>query len=149
MWRLLLSGLLCVPALVLLALASLNDSSTHLPFESAAPIVAVARAEAPSITISLPPTRLLAAPGQTDLDGWELASIGYLAATPAAREPARPHQRPMLHARAAVRRDAAQTHMAQATLPPQQQTLLVRVGRWFAEHQAPKIWSPGGGEGAG
>jgi hypothetical protein len=159
MWRLFLSGLFCVPALLLLAVAAPHDRAWKVVHKIAAPspedaIVApspaLARPESPAITISLPPTPFLMASVQTDLDGWEIAASEHLVIATAVYEqpPTHPKAPRVSHQRAA-RHDASPTVVAQATLQAPQDTFWTRLARWLVQHEAPKVWSPAAGEGAG
>ncbi len=144
MWRLFLSGLLCMPTLVLLAIAPRYASTVHLD-PLIAPPAAVAGAEARPISISLPPAPSPAPTIQTEV---EFGSAEYLPAARAGHEPAPPRPKPVqaIHAKSAVRRD---TGVAQTPPQPTEDTPWARLGHWFAQHEAPKVWSPGGGEGFG
>jgi hypothetical protein len=151
MWRLLLSGLLCVPALVLLIVAprdARNQYAMDAPFK---PFPMTTVADAPVITVALSPALLQGDPLRTDPDSWELALADDLAAAAVAKEPVPPPSKPtrVLRARAAVARNGREIAAAQATPLPPQDTPWARWVHWLAQHQAPKTWSPGGGEGAG
>lgn len=68
MWRLVLSGLLCLPALVLLLL-SRNDDTSHVSRVTfATPPVA-------AIQVSLPPSQFPAEPGLPDPGTWDNAAL--------------------------------------------------------------------------
>jgi hypothetical protein len=148
MWRLLLSGLLCVPALVLLITAPRDAHNQHV---QDAPILPLATAaEPPIVTVSLSPALLRGEPSRTGPAEWELAfAEGLAAAVPA--DPTPPHWKPtrVLHARRPVPRDALPLAVAPPGQPPPTETAWARLVHWLSQHQAPRDWSAGGGEGAG
>ncbi len=75
MWRVLLSGLFCLPALVLLWLG-LNDHSSQVSNAPvAASVVAEVNTVAPVIHISLPPVQFSTEPTLPDPDTWDSAGL--------------------------------------------------------------------------
>jgi hypothetical protein len=148
MWRLLLSGLLCVPALVLLALERPIDPALHVV---RAPVAATPAAttggERQPIVISLPRTPF---PG-SNLTALQEAANETFAVAPEASQPApsRPKPARALHARAAAHRQPSAVVVAQPGPQEPPDNLWSRLARWFARHEAPRVWAPNGGEGAG
>jgi hypothetical protein len=141
---LLLSGLMCVPALIMLAFGGLHDAGTHPEMVTVAPAQVAALARPPLITISLPRAPLQAEPRSTDLSK-ELLGNGSLTAALAPPEPAPSRPRPprTLHA---VRHSASSVVVAQ-TVEQRPDTLWARVGQWMAQHEPAKAWPSGGGQG--
>jgi hypothetical protein len=76
MWRLLLSGLLCLPALVLLVV-ELEDRSVpgSRAVDSPAAGIAAPHAAMPTLQLWLPPVQLSTGPGLPDLGSWEPAGL--------------------------------------------------------------------------
>ncbi len=150
-WRLFLSGLLCVPGVVLLAVTPPHDRASYVEHASFAGSAAIPHAEGPAITISLPPTRFLAVSVATDLDGVEAGLIENPGAAPAVREPVPSHPKRVrvLHARKTDHHEGGAIAVGQAAPQRPRETFWARLGRWFNQHEAPRVWSPGTGEGAG
>ena len=138
---LLLSGLMCVPALIMLVFGGPHDAGTHRETVAVAPAQVAAVARPSPITISLPHAPLQA----TDLGAGELSWNGSLSAapTPAEPTPSRPKPLRTLHA---VRRSAGSVVVAQ-TIEQRPLTLWARVGLWLAQHEPPRAWPWGSGQG--
>ena len=141
---LLVSGLMCVPALVMLAFGWPHGVGTRPEGMAIAPAQVVTAARSSLITISLPPAALRAAPRPTDPNAAELAWDVSLAAAPTL-EPTSSRPRPprTLHA---VRRPVTSVVVAQ-TIEQRSGTFWARIGQWLAQHEAPKAWLPGGDQG--
>ena len=168
---LLLSGLLCVPALAMLTFGWPQDRPMHMGDAPAAPAAVAVAIERPVITVSLPPTKpeaeplqtnvdawpvvwtgsltAAATPPQTSFDAWQFASSSSLEGSPTHQDRPPPHRKPfrVLHARAALPHPASP--VAQTTPQERPATVLIRVVQWLTRHEAPRVWSSGGGEGAG
>ena len=143
MWRLFLSGLFCLPALVLLVVAPHHDDALHGEYALPPSRSAVARAEGPLIAISLPPRQFQAASAPIELDRWAFASTDF-AAAPTLREPVPSH--PKLHARAVVHRVDGPA----PSIPKSPQgTLWGSIGHWFAQHEVQKPGRPAEAEAPG
>jgi hypothetical protein len=75
MWRLLLSGLFCLPALVLLLLSK-NDNSAQVSWATIShSAVTVSDAVAPAIHVSLPPAQFSIEPGSPDPTSLDSAGL--------------------------------------------------------------------------
>jgi len=142
MWRLFLSGLFCVPALLLLIASAPGDGASRVRHVFAASPVTAAPAS--PITVSLPPSQF---PGRSIATDLEVASAEKSATAPAAQEQAPPH--PKLYARAVVRHDGGPTLVGRSAPKQPQESLWASIGRWFTQHEAPKAWSPSPGGGTG
>jgi hypothetical protein len=145
MWRLFLSGLFCVPAVVLLAMPPAHVRDRKMT-ASVTPIPRVIIVQASPITVSLPPSLFLAASVPIGLDRWEIAATD-VATAPTTHGSTPPH--PKLHARAVVHHDGGPILVAQSVPKRPQESLWASIGRWFAQHEASKAWSPSPGGGAG
>ena len=145
MWPLVISGLLCVPALVMLSLGWPQDAGTRMDDVTVATEVAPAALRS-AITISLPPGRLLAELPQVDLV-WDDSFVD--APMPPDLTPPSPKRVRILHAHAPTPRPPSSVLMAQTAFQKQPDTVWARVAHWLTQHEVPKVWSPGGGEGAG
>jgi hypothetical protein len=146
MWPLLISGLLCVPALVALFFGWPHDGGVHVEDFAIAPVQMVTTASPSAITISLPPGWLQTEPPQTDL-AWD-DSFTTAAMPPEPIQPS-PKRVRTLHARAPTPRPSSSVVVAQTEFQQQPDAVWARVAHWLTRHEAPKIWSPGGGQGAG
>lgn len=146
MWRLFLSGLLCVPALVLLVVAPLHDGASRVEHALAANPAAVDRAGSWPIAISLPPSQLLVASFPIEPEPWVFPSTDPVPTVIMQGSPP-PRQKP--RAKAIVRRDAVPALVARASTEQRQEAVWASLGRWLAQHEAPKTWiaSSGGGSG--
>lgn len=73
MWRLLLSGLLCLPA-VAFVFVGWNDNFAQKSQETTSPatVIPSSNAEAPALQLSLPSVEFSAEPALPDPDAWEL-----------------------------------------------------------------------------
>jgi hypothetical protein len=145
MWRLFLSGLFCMPAVLLLAMPPAHVRDRKMT-TSVAPIPRVIIVQASPITVSLPPSLFLAASAPIERDMREFVATD-LATTPTAHEPAPTHRK--LPARVVVHHDAGPILVAHSVPERPQESLWAIIGRWFAQHEAPKAWSPSPGGGAG
>jgi len=143
---LLISGLLCVPALVMLSFGWPYDSATQLPDVTVASPRTVS-----AITISLPPASPRAEPSATDRNAWNLAWAAGPAAAQMPPEPltASPKKVRIARARTSAPHLAGPVVVAQATFQERPVAVWTRVLQWLTQHEAPKIWSTGGAEGAG
>jgi hypothetical protein len=79
----------------------------------------------------------------------EFAPAQEFTAALAVEAPARPHLNPIRVAHARVHRDPPAIVIAHTADQRPPDTLWSRLGRWFTQHEARKVWSPSGGEGAG
>ena len=148
---LLLSGLLCVPAVVMLYFSWPHDRGGRLEDATVAPVPMAAVSQSSTLTVSLPP-RSQREPPQMDLDAWELVGAGSLTAELTPSEPALSRRKPIrtLHARASAARPASPVIVAQTTFRERPDTVWARVVQWLTQHEAGKMWSQAGaGGGAG
>jgi hypothetical protein len=148
---LLLSGLLCVPAVVMLNFGWPHDRGGRVEDATVAPAPMAAVSQSSTLTVSLPP-RSQREPPQMDLDAWELVGTGSLTAELTPSEPALSRRKPIraLHARASALRPASPVIVAQTTFRERPDTVWARVVQWLTQHEAGKMWSQAGaGGGAG
>src|SRR5690348_1689078 len=74
MWRLLLSGLFCIPALLILVIQRHDDSVPGSRAAIAQPAgIATSNAVAPAIRLSLPPVQFSTEPALPDPGSWNVA----------------------------------------------------------------------------
>jgi hypothetical protein len=142
---LLISGLLCVPALVTLSFGWPYDGARHLPDVTVASPRTVS-----AITISLPPGSFQAELSEMDRNAWNLAWAAGLTAAQAPPEPLSTSPKKVRIARARTSaRSAGPVVVAQATFQERPVTVWARVLHWLTQHEAPQIWSTGGADGPG
>jgi hypothetical protein len=150
MGPLLVSGLFCVPAVIMLCLGWTHNSSMRAEDAIvAATPMAVASRSSP-LTVSLP-SLAQREPQQMDLDAWKLVWVGSLTAEPTRSEPALSHPRSVrtLHARASAARPTSPVIETPTTFSRQTDTVWTPVVQWLTRHEAGKMWSPADTQGAG
>jgi hypothetical protein len=147
---LLLSGLLCLPAVVMLYFGWLPERGVLVEEATVAPAPRAVVSQSSTLTVSLPP-RALREQQQMDVDAWELVWAGSLTAEPTPSEPtlSRPKLVHTLHARASAPRPTSPVSVVQTTFSERPDTVWARVVQWLTQHEAGKMWSPADTEGAG